>query len=98
MNSVFIRKVKSMSIIETLKPCPFCGGVAHLSISDDEGNDRDEEYENDPWSGLSFKIQHNHDDNKGCPIASYSAEEGGSIGVYLYESREEATQAWNTRS
>jgi hypothetical protein len=79
-----------------LKPCPFCGGVAKLSISDDEGNDRGAEYENDPWSGLSFKIQHAYEDNKGCPIAGYE-EDGASMGVRLYDSREEATQAWNKR-
>ena len=86
-----------MSELNLLKPCPFCGGEASLIVSDDEGNVRSEEYENDPWSGLSFKIKHDHYDNKDCPIASYGADEGESIGVYLYDSREEATAAWNKR-
>lgn len=86
-----------MGDTKTLKPCPFCGGKAKLSISDDEGNHRDQNYENDPWSGLSFRIQHNYDENKDCPIASYTPAEGGSIGVHLYDSREEAIEAWNTR-
>nr|WP_026681353.1 hypothetical protein [Priestia megaterium] len=78
----------------TLKLCPFCGGSATISVSDDEGNDKSDEYESDPWSGLSFKIKHDHEKNKDCPIAKYEEE---SMGVYLYESREEAIKAWNTR-
>lgn len=87
---------KTMSNIEGLKPCPFCGGRAQLVISDDEGNLRDEKYEKDPWSGLSFQILHVHEENKGCPIAKYEID-GASMGVYLYESRDEALQAWNLR-
>lgn len=79
-----------------LKPCPFCGGKATIIVSDSEGNDRNAVYENDPWSGLSFKIKHDHENNKGCPIANYE-EDGGSMGVYLYDDREEAITAWNTR-
>lgn len=85
-----------MEEIKILKPCPFCGGKAEISVSDDEGNHRNEEYENDPWSGLSFKIQHDHESNKGCPIANFE-EDGGTVGVYLYDSREEAIEAWNKR-
>lgn len=85
-----------MSNYEDLKPCPFCGGQAQLAISDDEGNPRDEEYEKDPWSGLSFKIQHTHEENEGCPIAKYGVDDA-TMGVYLYESRNEAIQAWNLR-
>jgi hypothetical protein len=85
-----------MEETKTLKPCQFCGGKASISVSDDEGNQRDEEYEKDPWSGLSFKIQHGHESNKNCPIANFE-EDGGTVGVYLYDSREEAIEAWNTR-
>jgi hypothetical protein len=85
-----------MGDIKKLKPCPFCGGMASISVSDDEGNQRSEDYENDPWSGLSFKITHGHESNKGCPIANFE-EDGGSVGVYLYDSRKEAIEAWNKR-
>lgn len=78
------------------KPCPFCGGTAEISISDGEGNQRDEEYENSPRSGLSYQIKHDHETNKGCPIANFEVD-GGTLGVYLYDSREEAINAWNTR-
>ncbi|MEK3993682.1 Lar family restriction alleviation protein [Psychrobacillus sp. FSL K6-2365] len=83
-----------MSNTENLKPCPFCGGVAKIAISDDEGNDRHEDYEQHPWSGLSFKISHVADENEGCPIASHWGE---TIGTYLYESREELIKTWNLR-
>lgn len=82
---------------ELLKPCPFCGGEAQITVSDAEGNPRDEAYEQDPWSGLSFKIRHVYEENKECPIANYDCDESG-MGVFLYDSREEATEAWNKRA
>ncbi len=77
-----------------LKPCPFCGGKADLWVSDREGNLHDEEYENDPWSGLAFRIRHEEENNKDCPIASHEQE---SVGIWIYDSREEAARAWNKR-
>lgn len=85
-----------MNNIKELKPCPFCNGEAQIVICDDEGNLRDEGYENDPWSGLSYQIIHVHEDNESCPIAKYEID-GASMGVYLYESRDEAIQTWNLR-
>ena len=77
-----------------LKKCPFCGGEATIAISDDEGNMRDEEYEKEPWSGLSYTIEHLETDNNGCPIASHDGE---IVGILLYKSRKELVKAWNNR-
>lgn len=85
-----------MSDTANLKPCPFCGGEAKFTVSDDEGNIRDDEYEYDPWSGLSFRIFHAYEANKDCPIANYEMD-GASMGVHLYDSRAEAAEAWNKR-
>lgn len=78
-----------------LKSCPFCGGQASLWVSDREGNIRDEDYENDPWSGLGFQIRHEQINNQGCPIASHEHE---SVGILIYDSREEASDTWNNRN
>ena len=54
-----------------LKPCPFCGAKIKVIVCDYEGNRHDEEYENDPWSGLGYELYHDiEDDNASdCPIA-----------------------------
>lgn len=80
--------------MDKLKPCPFCGENVDLGVSDDEGNMRDEEYESDPWSELSFMLIHEYQDDIECPIATHYGE---ILGSRLYESREEAAKAWSTR-
>lgn len=77
-----------------IKLCPFCGGKVEIQIRDAEGNLRDEEYEKDPWSGLTYSIGHYTGDNPNCPIATYKED---IVGVYLYESKNEAIEAWNRR-
>lgn len=81
-------------ITKLIKPCPFCGGKVEIQIRDAEGNLRDEEYEKDPWSGLTYSIGHYTGDNPNCPIATYKED---IVGVYLYESKNEAIEAWNRR-
>jgi hypothetical protein len=79
-----------------MSPCPFCGGTAGFTICDDEGNVRDPEYEDDPWSGLSFAIRHTVEDNPDCPIAAFE-DDGGKVGTMLFGSRKAAAESWNTR-
>ena len=80
---------------EKLKPCPFCGGEISITIRDSEGNHHDKEYEKDPWSGLSYSINHPESINKGCPIANHDEE---SVGIFLYDTREGLIKAWNRRT
>ena len=77
--------------------CPFCGGEVKILVCDDEGNLHPDEYENDPWSGLGFKLYHDETMTNGqdCPIAGHEGE--GTLGMYIYDTREEAIKYWNTR-
>lgn len=77
-----------------LKTCPFCGGNVHIVICDDEGNHHTDEYENEPWSGLGFRLEHNESDNPDCPIAHEKYE---GFGLMIYDTRAEAARAWNRR-
>ena len=85
-----------------LKPCPFCGGKVHIVVTDDEGNRRGElgsksakEYLKDTWSGLAFCLMHVEADCKTgfCPLAN----DDQIIGDQLYDTKEGAIEAWNTR-
>ncbi len=78
----------------TLAPCPFCGGKVKLVVCDHEGNIHDDDYENDPWSGLSYAIDHDVNSNPDCPIAHDPSE---FLGRYLYDTREEAITTWNSK-
>lgn len=77
-----------------LKPCPFCGNKIKIIILDDEFNMHDEKYENEPYSGLQYGLSHVESYNPDCPIATY---EGEILGVYGYDTRQEAIEAWNRR-
>lgn len=76
--------------------CPFCGGSVRIVACDDEGNLRPEEYENNPWSGLGYKLMHEEIDVpewKSCPIATFN-DEGWGQGTHIYDSKDEAYDAW----
>lgn len=93
------RKFDIQKLIHThsseLMPCPFCGGKASILVCDDEGNIHDESYEQDPWSGLGYMLQHTREDvpeDIDCPIAT---SKGEGLGMLIYDTREEATEVWN---
>ena len=81
-----------------LKPCPFCGAKIRIMVWDDEGDRRDPEYEKDPWSGLRYQLYHDitDDPTNSCPITKHKGE--GEMGVWFYDTREEAIEAWNRRA
>ena len=81
-----------------LKPCPFCGGKVSLVLCDDEGNLHDESYREHPYSGLGFMLHHAHEENPECPIASYECDGGILGGVHIYDTEEQAAEAWNKRA
>ena len=86
-------------IIEKYKltPCPFCNGEVKIVVCDDEGNDHNDDYENDPWSGLGYKLRHTGEDVPNgveCPIATHDGED---LGKLIYDTREEAATIWNSR-
>lgn len=69
-------------------PCPFCGATPAIVVCDDEGNIHEDEYEEDPYSGLMFAIQHTE---YPCPVTSTEPY------AVLYVSRLNAIAAWNLR-
>ena len=76
-------------------PCPFCGERPRIVFSDDEGNWKDqddEEYLQDPWSGLSFRIAH---PARECPVATDDRDYHESTYNWVYNSPEEAVEDWN---
>lgn len=80
-----------------LKPCPFCNGIVRIVICDDEGNyPKSPDYEDDPCSGLGYLLCHSTEDANGeCPIAGHPGED--NLGITIYDTIEEATNAWNKR-
>lgn len=83
--------------MDKLRPCPFCGGLAKIVLCDDEGNLHNEDYALKPYSGVGFMIRHTHEENPQCPIAIYEVDGGIVGGVYIYDTEEQAAEAWNRR-
>lgn len=83
---------------DRLKACPFCGKKPLIYVCDNEGNIHNDEYIDNPWSGLSFAICHvadlGVDNSLICPIASFEAE---MVGTQLYDSIDELVERWNNR-
>ncbi len=42
-------------------------------------------------------IRHTHEENPQCPIARYEVDGGIVGGVYIYDTKEQATESWNKR-
>jgi hypothetical protein len=84
---------------EKLKPCPFCGGQIRIQLTDEEGNFRSESYLDNPYSGISYCLLHEEKDvPKGihCPIATFD-DDCRFLGIYLFDTFEEAIAACNER-
>lgn len=73
--------------------CPFCGQkTLFVGVHDDEGNYHGLvgcEYENDPWSGLSYALH--HEGWGDCPLCTDGAY--NTMGGMLFDTAEEAINA-----
>lgn len=76
-----------------LKRCPFCGGDFKIQLTDEEGNFRNDDYLNYPYSGIGYVVTHPVQWDS-CPIAT---EDDATLGNIIYETAEEAIEAMNTR-
>ena len=73
--------------------CPFCGQkTLFVGVHDDEGNYHGLvgcEYENDPWSGLSYALH--HEGWGDCPLCTDGVY--STMGGMLFDTAEEAINA-----
>ena len=76
--------------------CPICKKkVLFVGVHDDEGNYHGLvgcEYENDPWSGLSYALH--HEGWGDCPLCTDGAY--STMGGMLFDTAEEAISALST--
>lgn len=81
-----------------LRECPFCGKKkVFIGVHDDVGNFHGLigcEYEDDPWSGLSYALH--HEGWGECILCSDGITL--SMGGVLFDTPEEAADAWNRRT
>lgn len=80
------RKENSM---DRLKPCQFCGGEARLQFYEGEKDNEDDS----TWGNPGWIIYHEAEENPDCPISDYAG-----IGTWIYETKEDAMEAWNRRT
>lgn len=77
-----------------LDTCPFCGKRVEIAILDAEGNPRDLDYLDEPWSGLSFSLSHR--ENKECVLYADPCDEQ-YVGNHIYDDLGELVEVWNNR-
>ncbi|MBQ6535073.1 MAG: hypothetical protein IJI37_07860 [Opitutales bacterium] len=78
-----------------LKPCPFCGKIPEIVITDAFGNIHNENYEQNPYNGLCYAIAHFDDD---CPISLHPEDKGTVYYPTIYNTKTGAIAAWNLRA
>ena len=79
-----------------LRPCPWCKKVPKIQLTDAEGNFRSESYLDDSYSGVGYALVHmTEDPDDKCPIAT--VDEETILGGMIYDTEEEAIDAWNRR-
>lgn len=67
-----------------LKPCPFCGNKIKIVVTH--------------YGGIGYQLYHEitDDPTEQCPIAKHEGE--GEMGIYIYDTKAEAIEAWNRRA
>lgn len=78
-----------------LKKCPFCKkNAVFVGVHDNEGNYHGNlgcDYEQNPWSGLSYALHHEGWDD--CILCTDDTEQ--TMGGILFDTAEEAIEEWN---
>ncbi len=81
-----------------LKTCPFCGKKkVYIGVHDDEGNYHGRlgcDYESNPWSGLTYGLQ--HDGWGDCILCTDGPN--CTMGGLLFDTAEDAVDRWNRRN
>lgn len=89
---VFEHQQKRQTMID-LKPCPFLGGKVKFLLLDDEFTSRTKNTQKTRGADCNTAY-HSVTENEDCPIATGAGE---MLGMYGYDTRAEAEEAWNRR-